>query len=250
MPKEKLNTRPLLFISQPEFEVKNFKMQQKYQFKLDEIESTLKKNVEDEYEEEIFIEKINAIKLVDEQIQETPVVIPVKQVEAVNHTVEQAVIHVQKKISEKQKQIGLLKEESVNDGFNLEVSDVREETMREEVNSLEETVNEYTIDENNKEIVLEDGELHGEFNQNNAQEENIDVKQQKKEEIRAMITRLAHYPNVIERPFCEAVINGTKVALQIMSKRGDSVKVKIGRSIIKCAILDIEDLLVLPKKGL
>jgi hypothetical protein len=74
----------------------------------------------------------------------------------------------------------------------------------------------------------------------------IDAENQKESEnIQKLINRLAIYPYVLERPFCEAMINGKKEIIQIMGKRGKKIRIKRNRKIENVHIHDIEYLNVL-----
>lgn len=67
-------------------------------------------------------------------------------------------------------------------------------------------------------------------------------KLERRREIRQLVRRLAFYPNVLERPVCEAKINGDKVWIQILSKRGDQVRIRRNRKIETIHIDEIEEL--------
>ncbi len=60
-------------------------------------------------------------------------------------------------------------------------------------------------------------------------------------ELKQTISRLARYPNVIKKPFCEASVNGKKIKFQVESKRGDIVRLRIGKKIQECNIVDLVD---------
>lgn len=73
---------------------------------------------------------------------------------------------------------------------------------------------------------------------------NSELTKQKNNEIRNKLTRLARYPNVVERPYCNAIINGKSTTVQILSKRGNEIKVKEGHNITTYLISDFEELVV------
>jgi hypothetical protein len=101
----------------------------------------------------------------------------------------------------------------------------------------------------NQEVVETDGKETGdnhieEMNEaRDATEESLDEeKLERRREIRQLVRRLAFYPNVLERPVCEAKINGDKVWIQILSKRGDQVRIRRNRKIETIHIDEIEEL--------
>jgi len=69
-----------------------------------------------------------------------------------------------------------------------------------------------------------------------------DEKVKQRREIRQLVRRLAIYPNVLVRPVCEAKINGEKVWIQILTKRGDQVRIRRNRKIETIHIDEIEEL--------
>ncbi len=65
-------------------------------------------------------------------------------------------------------------------------------------------------------------------------------------ELKKLIRRLAVFPRVLERPYCEATIQGKKRIVQILSKRGNKVRVKYRNNQIEAYdIGDFEDLKIL-----
>ncbi|WAA08638.1 hypothetical protein [Fervidibacillus albus] len=60
-----------------------------------------------------------------------------------------------------------------------------------------------------------------------------------------MIRRLALYPSVLQRPFCEATVQGEKKRFQVLSKRGNLVRIKTGKSIETYHIGEFEDFQIL-----
>jgi hypothetical protein len=101
----------------------------------------------------------------------------------------------------------------------------------------------------NQEVVETDGKETGETHieemneARDATEESLDEeKLERRREIRQLVRRLAFYPNVLERPVCEAKINGDKVWIQILSKRGDQVRIRRNRKIETIHIDEIEEL--------
>ncbi len=88
---------------------------------------------------------------------------------------------------------------------------------------------------------------HGELEEEQTKAEenpNPKEKKQKKDEIEKLIRRLALYPNVLIRPLCEATINGEKAEIQILSKRGDKIRIRRDRKIETVHIDEIESLTV------
>lgn len=163
MPKKDLKTRPLLFISQPGFEVNQFKMQNKYSSKVVHHKSTEKPI--DDFKEEITLNIMDSEKNPADNSQEAE--IP-----------------------------------------NLQSA--KEAEGSGEANTI---------------LGLED-------------------KLNQQEEMKALITKLSRYPDVIEKPICEAIIAGKKVRLQVIGMRDDILRAKVGATIKRFAISDIEDLVV------
>lgn len=65
-------------------------------------------------------------------------------------------------------------------------------------------------------------------------------------ELKKLIRRLAVFPRVLERPYCEATIHGKKRIVQILSKRGNKVRVKYRNNQIEVYdIGDFDDLKIL-----
>ncbi|WAA13080.1 hypothetical protein [Fervidibacillus halotolerans] len=54
---------------------------------------------------------------------------------------------------------------------------------------------------------------------------------EKDSNIKEVIRRLALYPPVLERPICEATIRGERKRFQVLSKRGNFVRIKVDNSI-------------------
>ncbi|PLR78799.1 hypothetical protein CU633_03120 [Bacillus sp. V3-13] len=67
----------------------------------------------------------------------------------------------------------------------------------------------------------------------------------KRQEIRKKIAHLARYRNSIVKPLCEAIIDGKPIRFQVISKRGNFVKVKIGRHQKKFYINEITDIKII-----
>ena len=63
--------------------------------------------------------------------------------------------------------------------------------------------------------------------------------------MKRLIKRLALYPNVIERPLCEAIVHGEKMVFEVISKRGNFVRIRNDRKIEVIHIDEISDLKVL-----
>ncbi|WP_062351995.1 hypothetical protein [Bacillus kwashiorkori] len=72
-------------------------------------------------------------------------------------------------------------------------------------------------------------------------EEETSQHQQPTQNLKAIIRRLALYPRVLERPYCQANIHGEKIVFQVLSKRGDNVRLKTKKKIIVCKITDITE---------
>ncbi|MGG5253250.1 hypothetical protein ACQYAD_07120 [Neobacillus sp. SM06] len=302
MPKEKLKTKPLLFIRQPEFEVNHFQMQQSYRFKVDDQENTLKRYDEADFKEEILIEKQRpnndvkqpqaavSVEQKEERIVERPVV-EQSFIEKENHQairdeilsgnnernagaqgngeaatkseisrMTEAVVQAEiSEFSDADKDLAMVEENQV---ASAEETDVAECEVEEEhvFNQANEAV--IDLDEGGEIFDEADGEseadhesdlggMGDEMGSEESAAENLTSQTEQLDELRALITRLARYPNVIERPICEAVLNGKKVNLQVLSKRGDLVKVKVARTIKKIPITEFEQLSILPSwKGL
>ncbi|MDQ0217468.1 hypothetical protein ELQ35_06980 [Peribacillus cavernae] len=62
----------------------------------------------------------------------------------------------------------------------------------------------------------------------------------KREDILAKLTKLARYPSNIPKPICEAIVKGKILSFQVLSKRGDLIKVKAGDAILELDISDIQ----------
>lgn len=272
MPKERLKTKPLLFIRQPEFDMKNFSMQQEYSFKVGDRESTIKR-IEDEVEMEQAVEKEKRAKnekedvpagkfeVVQAEIQEQKNVDAVAQPEKIHQQVEKEVPIKVNAVIQKEE---VSTEEAVIDNELIVDEPIQEIDIAEMEAALEKAPTDLQKEEVEIEDVpneiQEEAENEVSFEQEIEQEREtedesmqIDVSEEvdKQDAIRALITRLARYPSVIEKPICEAVINGKKVHLQILSKRGETIKVRIARSVKKIEISEIEELSILPSwKGL
>ncbi|PLR81441.1 hypothetical protein CVD25_09495 [Bacillus canaveralius] len=70
------------------------------------------------------------------------------------------------------------------------------------------------------------------------------IDEMKRQKIRVKIAHLARYWNGIETPVCEAIIDGQPIKFQVISKKGNFVKVKIGRHQKKFNIDDITDIII------
>lgn len=280
MPKEKLNTRPLLFIQQPEFDMKNFKMQREYSFKIGDQESTVKKDEEDKFQTEKSVEKTEkkeAIKVTESrgsQIEEQLSVIPVIHAANSNYQAEMETIQISDAIEQP---------EAIHSEGNIGIKQQIFEEIAikaERANQMDSMVEpqgkiaeEETLVEMEKNIELEEARIEsqekaieemktGSFFEKDIEleraeegvkdeEESVTSYSERQDEIRALITRLARYPSVIEKPVCEAVIDGKKMKIQIISKRGDTIKVMSARTIKKFEISDFEELSIIPTwKGL
>lgn len=66
-----------------------------------------------------------------------------------------------------------------------------------------------------------------------------------KDDLRMKLIRLARYPSVVEKPFCEMKIEGETLVGQIESKRGEFLKVKVGGKIRLIAIDDVDELSII-----
>jgi|GEM_PF-4874606 len=78
------------------------------------------------------------------------------------------------------------------------------------------------------------------------EEEPLSEEEQRRLELKNLIRRLAVFPRVLERPYCEVTILGQKRIAQILSKRGDKVRIKYRNNKIETYdINDIEDVKIL-----
>ena len=298
MPKEKLKTKPLLFIRQPEFEVNHFQMQQSYRFKVDDQENTLKRYDEDDFKEEILIKKQQrkndvkqprveaSVEQMEEKINEPP---PAEQTfkEKGNHLnireenlsgynvrnagvqdngeaaskleisrMTEAVVPAEiRKFSDDDGDLAMVEEHQEASAEETEVaeSEVEEERAFNQANEavIERDTGGELFDKADEESEADHESELEEMGSEESAAESLNSQTEQLDELRTLITRLARYPNVIERPVCEAVINGKKVNLQVLSKRGDLVKVKVARTIKKIPITEFEQLSILPSwKGL
>lgn len=96
---------------------------------------------------------------------------------------------------------------------------------------------------NNSEIEKEQAKQSIKNKQQIKQESNSN--QDDKSTIINDLIRLARYPTIIERPYCEVTINGENLIVQILSKRGNEIKVKEGNAIKTYLIRDFERLVIL-----
>ncbi len=79
-------------------------------------------------------------------------------------------------------------------------------------------------------------------------DENIEVQVESdplKDDLRMKLIRLARYPSVVEKPFCEIKIEGETLVGQIESKRGEFLKVKVDEKIRLIAIDDVDELSII-----
>lgn len=82
--------------------------------------------------------------------------------------------------------------------------------------------------------------ISGENQENQVQEQKIESPEVEK--IRNMITGLIRQN---PKPFCEASIGGQTVRFQVMSKRNDMIKIKVGSHIQSIPIHELSDLTIL-----
>jgi hypothetical protein len=73
----------------------------------------------------------------------------------------------------------------------------------------------------------------------------LPISEENRLKILRLVTRLSRYPNVLPKPYCEAVVNGEKVTFQIETKRGGQIRVKEGKRYRIIEISDITDINVL-----
>lgn len=185
MAKDKLRTKPLMFIQQKEWEYHFVPMQQEYNFTISKVEERVEETEEHPVNE-------NAVEADSHLVQHSTVEEDYKSVEESGLT---------------QEGVGVLQARTV----------------------------EFEKDQTSDSLI----------------EESTSEESKQRRELKSLITRLSRYPNVIERPVCEAVINGEKLKLQIISKRGETVKVMIARTIRIIDLSEIEELSILPTwKGL
>lgn len=78
-----------------------------------------------------------------------------------------------------------------------------------------------------------------------ATEEKLERDAVEKQQMRDTLRRLSLYPHVIQRPLCEAVVNGKTMHFQVIGKRGDQIRIKHKREILDVTIDDIQDLKIL-----
>jgi hypothetical protein len=71
------------------------------------------------------------------------------------------------------------------------------------------------------------------------QEERMDPKELKK--MKEQITRVLKTPKGSPKPYCEAVIHGSKIRFQIIGKQDGDVKIKVGSSVHVVSLQDIRD---------
>jgi len=69
-------------------------------------------------------------------------------------------------------------------------------------------------------------------------------------ELKKQIKRLTFLPRVLERPICEAEIEGKKVWFQVLSNRGDYIRIKMNRRTKNINIADIKNFKVLNRKAI
>ena len=77
------------------------------------------------------------------------------------------------------------------------------------------------------------------------QDREKELRNERKKNVRMMITRLARYPLVIPKPVCELTVLGEKLNGVIESKRGEMVRVRVGTNFKSISIHDIEDVKIL-----
>lgn len=72
-----------------------------------------------------------------------------------------------------------------------------------------------------------------------------ELRNERKKNVRMVITRLARYPHVVPKPLCELMIQGEKVSAILESKRGELVRLRIGDRYQSISINDIEEIRIL-----
>lgn len=136
---------------------------------------------------------------------------------------------------------GSIEEEAEN---NLEMVKAVKNEDKEDL-QIEETF------EENTDIITEDHLLKGKTSQSEDDlnlEENMEVQVERemlKDDLRMKLIRLARYPAVVQKPFCEIKFGGESIIGQIESKRGEILKIKVGEGIRFLAIDDIDELSIL-----
>ncbi|WP_033829526.1 hypothetical protein [Bacillus andreraoultii] len=116
---------------------------------------------------------------------------------------------------------------------NNDIYSEDDQIVKEEMD--EESIVTYDTTNENNDIYSEDDQI---------------VKEEKehRRKIRQLVKRLAFYPSVLDRPICEAKINGEVVNVQIISKRGNKVRIKKGRKLESIHINEIDELTILSNK--
>ncbi|SFB98284.1 Spore coat protein CotO [Bacillus sp. OV322] len=71
------------------------------------------------------------------------------------------------------------------------------------------------------------------------QEERMDPKELKK--MKEKINRILKTPKESQKPYCEAVIHGSKIRFQIIGRQDGDVKIKVGSSVHVVSLQDIRD---------
>ncbi|OIK11117.1 hypothetical protein [Bacillus sp. MUM 13] len=71
------------------------------------------------------------------------------------------------------------------------------------------------------------------------QEERMDPKELKK--MKEQISRILKTPKESQKPYCEAVIHGSKIRFQIIGRQDGDVKIKVGSSVHVVRLQDIRD---------
>lgn len=257
MSKNANTSKPLLFISQPEWTTAESSMQTKYYIKLKEEEQEVTM-IEDSQESS---EQLEFIHEEMESSSEMDAIHAVKLKESV------LPLDLLDETLESDEGTGGGKEQQ----FEIPV-DRMAEVMKEQLAESGKHVKEHNEEHKSKKKA--DPQLVQMFLKNlmpkaddnlikNIQEGNLNALEEELEpeenskpqkplvddakylELKQKVSRLARYPSVLKRPFCEAYLNGRKMKFQIESKRGDLVRLRIGKKVQEYKIDDLVDFKVL-----
>ena len=100
--------------------------------------------------------------------------------------------------------------------------------------------NEFTVDQSSE--VENDLENSSVLEENQTAE--VDEKSLEKRKLTRLIRRLAFYPNVLSRPICEGEIKGELCIFQVISKRGNRVRILKEQGLDWVQIDDIKSLTI------
>lgn len=136
-------------------------------------------------------------------------------------------------------------EEIVNEVNDTETTVPIENTIQ---TKAEETEHLQLTAENNEKSTVTHDTTKGNNDIYNEESQAEEEEKEHRRKIRQLVKRLAFYPSVLDRPICEAKINGEEVHVQIISKRGNKVKIKKGRRLESIHINEIDELTILSRK--